>query len=71
MSSVADRSEMFMMALQSLSRAEKGAVAARLLDDSDLRDDVLDLALIREREGESSRSFGDYLAERKENYTTG
>jgi hypothetical protein len=29
------------------------------------REDILDLAVIQQRQGESSRPFGDYLAEYK------
>ena len=53
------------MALQSLSKAEKKAVIARLLEDDNLREDILDLALIQQRKGESSRPFREYLAEGK------
>ena len=59
------RAEIYLMALQSLSKVEKKAVIARLLEDDRLRDDILDLALIQKRQGESSRPFHDYLAERK------
>jgi hypothetical protein len=59
------RAEIYLMALQSLSKAEKKAVIARLLEDDSLREDILDLALIQQRQGESSRPFREYLAERK------
>ena len=59
------RAEIYLMALQSLSKAEKKAVITRLLEDNNLREDVLDLALIQQRQGESSRPFRDYLAESK------
>jgi hypothetical protein len=57
--------EIYLIALQSLSKAEKKAVISRLLEDDGLREDILDLALIRQRQGESSRPFNDYQAERK------
>ncbi len=59
------KAEVFAMALQSLSKDERRAVAARLLDDQSLREDVLDIALIRKRSGEPSRRFEEYLDERK------
>ena len=59
------KAEVYLMALQSLSKAEKEAVIARLLEDAKLREDILDLALMRQRQGEPSRPFKDYLAERK------
>ncbi len=65
MKTAESRAEVYLMALQSLSRAEKKAVIARLLEDDSLREDILDLALIQQRHGESSRPFRDYLAERK------
>ena len=66
MCSVANRSEIFLMALQSLSKAEREAVIGRILEDPELREDVLDMALIRERRGEPTRPFEEYLAERNE-----
>jgi hypothetical protein len=57
------KAEIYLMALESLSKAEKKAVIARLLEDDSLREDILDLAVIQQRQGESSRPFGDYLAE--------
>jgi hypothetical protein len=59
------RAEIYLMALESLSKAEKKAVITRLLEDDSLREDILDLALIQKRQGEPSRPFRDYLAERK------
>jgi hypothetical protein len=59
------RAEIYLMALESLSKAEKKAVITRLLEDDSLREDILDLALIQQRQGESSRPFGEYLVERK------
>jgi len=63
MKAVESRAEVYLMALQSLSKAEKEAVIARLLEDTKLREDILDLALIQQRQGEPSRPFTDYLAE--------
>lgn len=64
MKAVESKAEIYLMALQSLSRAEREAVIARLLEDPELREDILDLALIRQRSGEPSRPFREYLAER-------
>ena len=63
MEAVESRAEVYLMALQSLSKGEREAVIARLLEDPELREDILDLALIRQRQGEPSRSFTKYLAE--------
>jgi hypothetical protein len=59
------KAEVYLMALQSLSKAEKKAVISRLLEDDSLREDILDLALIRQRQGETSRPFREYLAVRE------
>ena len=50
----------------SLSALEREAVTARLLEDPELMEDILDLALIQQRRGEPSRSFREYLTERGE-----
>jgi hypothetical protein len=64
MKAVESRAEVYLMALRSLSKAEKEAVIARLLEDPRLREDILDLALIQQRQAEPSRPFREYLAER-------
>ena len=66
MKAVESRAEVYLMAIQSLSKAEKEAVIARLLEDPQLREDILDLAVIQQRRGEPSRPFTEYLANRKE-----
>ena len=63
---VESRAEVYLMALQSLSKAEREVVIARLLEDPELREDILDLALMKERQGEPSRNFREYLTEKKE-----
>lgn len=65
MNKVESRAEVYLMALQSLSKAERKVVIARLLEDTKLREDILDLALIRQRQGEPSRPFRKYMAETK------
>ena len=65
MNAVQSKAEIYLMALEALSKAEKKAVIARLLEDDSLREDILDLALIRQRKDESSRPFSQYLAEKK------
>jgi hypothetical protein len=63
---VESRAEVYVMALQSLPEAEREAVITRLLEDPQLREDILDLAVIQQRQGEPSRPFTEYLAARKE-----
>ena len=65
MKAVESKAEVYLMALQSLSKAEREAVIARLLEDAKLREDILDLALIQQRQGETSRPFKEYIAERE------
>ncbi len=60
------RSEVYLMALRSLSRAERKAVIARLMEDEAVREDILDLAVIHRRRREPSRPFRAYLEEREQ-----
>jgi len=62
MKAVESRAEVYVMALQSLSEAEREAVITCLLEDPQLREDILDLAVIQQRQGEPSRPFREYLA---------
>lgn len=64
MKAVESRAEVYLMALQSLSKAEREVVIARLLEDTKLMEDILDLAIIRKRQGEPARPFREYLAKR-------
>ena len=65
MKTAQSKAEIYLMALESLSKAEKKAVITRLLEDDSLREDILDIALIQQRQGESSRPFDEYLTERE------
>jgi len=65
MKAVESRAEIYLMALQSLSKTEREAVIARLLEDPGLREDILDLITIYQRQGEPSRPFREYIAETK------
>jgi hypothetical protein len=71
MKAVESRAEVYLMALQSLSKAEREAVIARLLEDTKFREDIIDLALIQQRQGETSRPFREYLAERRKRASKG
>ena len=66
MKAAQSKAEIYIMALQSLPEAEKKAVITRLLENESLREDILDIVLIQQRQGESSRPFREYLAGRKE-----
>lgn len=57
------RAEVFLMAFDSLSKLEKELVASRLLDDVQLREAVLDIGGVREREAELDRPLEKSLAD--------
>ena len=65
MKAVESRAEVYLMALKSLPKTEREVVMARLLEDTKLREDILDLALVQQRQGELSRPFREYLTERE------
>lgn len=65
MNTLESKAEVYLIALQSLSKSERKTVIARLLDDTQLREDILDLALIRQRQEEPSRPFKEYLSEKE------
>ena len=60
------RAEVFLMALGTFSRNEKRLVASRLLEYPYLREDVVDIAIIRDREGEPTYPIEEVMAEMKE-----
>lgn len=64
MSTTETKADIYVMALQALSKRERAAVIARLLDDPGLRENILDVATIRRRQNEPSRPFRDYLKTR-------
>jgi hypothetical protein len=59
------KAEIYFMALQSLSVVEKKEVITRLLEDESIRQDILDIALIRQRQGEPTRPLREYMAVRE------
>lgn len=62
MKTVKSRAEVHLVALQSLSKTERGTVIARLLEDAQLKEDILDLVLIQQRQREPSRPFREHLS---------
>ena len=65
MKATESKAEVYLIALLSLSKAERKAVIDRILDDEELRQDVLDIAIIRQRQNEPTRPFTDYLSDKK------
>jgi hypothetical protein len=56
----------FLTAFKAMPKAEREAFLAMLTEDESVREDLIDLALIAERQGEPSRPFSEFLAEREE-----
>jgi len=56
--------EVFLTAFQALSKKEKEKVILGITRDKRLREDLLDLALIKERQKEPARPFREYLQSR-------
>jgi hypothetical protein len=50
-----------MLALESLSKSEKRVVISRLLEDEELREDLIDIAVYEQRKNEPTRPFSEYL----------
>lgn len=56
--------EVFWTAFKTLPKAAQEDFMARLASDPNLREDLLDLAVIEKRRHEKSRPFADYVADR-------
>jgi hypothetical protein len=54
--------DIYLMALESLSKSQKQEIIKRLLEDPQIREDILDLAIILQRKEEPSRPFREFLA---------
>ena len=55
--------EVFWTAFRGLPRKEQQAVLKRMLKDTALRQDLIDLAIIESRRTERARPFREYLVE--------
>ncbi len=58
--------EVFWTAFQALSKRERDAFLEKLFNDRTLKEDLIDLTILEQRENESSRSLTDYLANRNQ-----
>jgi len=58
--------EVFVTALRALPDKQRNAVLIRIAQEKELREDLLDLALVAQRRHEASRPFREYLAEKPE-----
>lgn len=63
MTKVEATAEVFWTAFSVLPREDKQAVIRRMLQDDNLRRDLMDLTLIEERRSEPSRPLREYLKE--------
>ena len=54
--------EVFWTAFRTLPKKEREAVFGRLLKDEEFREDLIDLAILEQRQNEPSRSLDEYLA---------
>ena len=59
------KAEVFWMAFKGLPKKERESVVEKLLEDKDFMEDLMDIALIRQRRKEPSRPLKDYLVTRK------
>lgn len=57
--------EVFWRALMGLPKLQRQAVIQRLLQDRELIEDLMDIAVIEQRRGEPSRTLAQYIAEQK------
>ena len=67
MNGKANRADVFMKAFESLSKAEKRVVISRLLDDPQLREEVLDIGHIEDCDSVTSRPLEGRLEDRVAN----
>jgi hypothetical protein len=58
--------EVFLIAIRSLPKRHRERILAGLVKDRDLRQDLMDLAVIEQRRSEPSRRFRQYLKAREE-----
>ena len=63
MTQVEATAEIFWTAFKVLPRAEQQAILRRLLQNENLRHDLIDLALIEERKDEPAQPLREYLKE--------
>jgi hypothetical protein len=54
--------EVFMTAYKALPKAARAGFLARLVEDREVREDLMDIAAIEKRRSEKARPFTDYLA---------
>lgn len=59
------KKEIFWIAFKSLPKKERQSIVERLLKDSEFSEDLIDIAILKQRENEPSRPIEDYLTEKE------
>lgn len=59
------QAEVFWLAFKGLPKKERQRVVEKLLQDREFVEDLLDIAVIEQRQSEPSRALEEYLAERE------
>lgn len=57
--------EVFLTAYKALPKAARATFLARLVEDREVREDLIDIAAIEKRKTEKSRPFTEYLSSRR------
>jgi hypothetical protein len=55
--------EVFLTAFRALPKKEQQTVLALITEDKELREDLLDMAVLTQRQNEPSRPFREFIAE--------
>ncbi len=66
MTNIEATAEVFLTAFRALPQKGRAAIIAKLFDDKEFNEDLIDIAILKQREGESSRPIETYLARRKD-----
>jgi hypothetical protein len=56
--------DVFLTAFRTLAKKQQQAVLAGIAEDEELREDLLDLAVLAKRRRQASRPFREYLGEK-------
>ena len=59
------KKEIFWIAFKSLPKKERQSIVERLFKDSEFSEDLIDIAILKQREDEPSRLIEDYLVEKE------
>lgn len=59
------KTEIFWIAFKSLPKKERQSFVEKLLKDSEFAEDLIDIAILKQRKNEPSRLLEDYLIEKE------